>query len=265
MVRFICVLGLSALGIALGGAAWREFLDLPSLLITLGGALGVTFLTYPWARLRDLAALLGAVFTAGRPDREDLARELARLGRLYRLKGARGLEGQEGHIADPYLRRGLGLLIDMQSEQDIRAEMEGAFESVAARYRAAGQILFTLGKLLPTFGLIGTLIGLVLLLRQMSGSEPEALTASFGLALMTTLYGALFANVVVLPLGAKLESAEGERTALMRAVLEWTLALARGAAPAAVERRLAALAPAEASDRPGAKDERPWRPFLWQR
>jgi chemotaxis protein MotA len=117
---------------------------------------------------------------------------------------------------------------------------------------------------LPSFGLIGTLIGLVLLLRQMGGQDPEALTSSFALALMTTLYGALLANVVALPLAAKLQSVEQERKAVMRAVLEWTVALARGAAPSAVERKLGLLCAAVIEI---PVKEKSWskRVFSWQR
>lgn len=254
MTRLIVVAALLACAIVAGGESWLEFIDAPSLLITLGGSLGVIFLTYSTERIADLAALVWSLRGDKPRSRGALVEDLKRFARLYRLKGSRGLEGQEEHIADPFLKRGVGMLVDIEGEDDIRDQLESAVLATAARYQAAGQILATLGKLLPTFGLIGTLIGLVLLLRQMSGPDPESLTSSFALAIMTTLYGALLANVAVLPLAAKLQSAEQEKTASMRLVADWALALARGASPAAVERRLNVF-PAVA----GAGENRSWR------
>jgi chemotaxis protein MotA len=255
MVRFIVIAALLAGGLVAGGEKARDFFDLSSLLITVGGTLAVTFLTFSWSRLRDLAALVRSVLTEKRQSRADLVEELRRLTRLYRLKGSRGLEGQEENIADPFLRRGIGMLIDIQSEEYIREQLESESMSLAGRYEAAQQILLTIGKLLPTFGLIGTLIGLVLLLRQMTSQEPETLTSGFALALMTTLYGSLLANFVALPLAAKLQSAEQAKKAVMRAVLEWVVSLAGGAAPAAVERRLNALGSAASG---GPTADRRW-------
>lgn len=264
MFRLLFLAVLLAGGLFASGDAWREFFDLPSLLITAGGTLAVTFLTFPWSRLRDLAALVRDLWSVKSQSRQELAEEMRRLTRLYRIKGSRGLEGQEENVADPFLRRGVGLLIDIESEENIREQLEGAAAAFTGRYEAAQQILLTVGKLLPSFGLIGTLIGLVLLLRQIGGQDPEALTSSFALALMTTLYGALLANVVALPLAAKLQSVEQERRAVMRAVLEWAVALALGAAPSAVERKLAALCGAAAQ---APTTEKSWtrRVLSWER
>jgi chemotaxis protein MotA len=264
MIRFIFVAALLACGFIAGGEAWREFLDLPSLLITVGGTLAVTFLTYSGRRLGDLAELVWDLVTEKPQTREEMIDDLKRLGRLYRLQGSRGLEGQEENITDPYLRRGVGLLIDIESEEDMREHLESASLACAARTQAAQQILLTMGKLLPTFGLIGTLIGLILMLRQMSGQDAETLTSSFALAIMTTLYGALLANVAVLPLAAKLQTVEQERAALMRVVREWTLSLARGIAPSSLERKLDA---SMVSDPKATAREKSWsrRVLSWER
>jgi chemotaxis protein MotA len=264
MLRLLFLALLLAGGLFASGDSWREFFDLSSLLITAGGTFAVTFLTFPWSRIRDLAALVRDLWAVKPQSQQELAEEMRRLTRLYRIKGSRGLEGQEENVADPFLRRGVGLLIDIESEENIREQLESATTAFTGRYEAAQQILLTIGKLLPSFGLIGTLIGLVLLLRQIGGQNPEALTSSFALALMTTLYGALLANVVALPLAAKLQSVEQERRAVMRAVLEWAVALARGAAPSAVERKLATLCGA-AAQAPAAEKSWTRRILSWER
>jgi chemotaxis protein MotA len=266
MMRFLIPAVLVVAAAVAGGESCLAFIDIPSLFVTVGGSLGVLMLSYPTVRLLDLVALLRNVLVNRQPSREALSEELKRLARLYRLHGSRALEAQENAIADPFLKRAVTLLVDLEGEQEIVDQMESLAVESAGRYRAGEQILATAAKLFPAFGLIGTLIGLVLLLREMSAQEPEALTSSFGLAIMTTLYGAVIANAVVLPLAAKLQSAAEARAAEMRIVIDWAVALARGAAPSAVERRLglaSSLNPAPSSPRPAT--ERAWRILSWQR
>ncbi len=241
MTRFIVAAALLAGGLIAGGETSREFFDLPSLLITLGGALSVTLMTFSWAQLQDLARLVWRLRTGSEENLAGMTGELRRLARLYHLNGPRGLESREPAIADPFLRRGVMMLIDVESEEEIRAKLESEALFSAGRYATAEQILLTLGKLLPAFGLIGTLIGLVLLLKQIPGEDSQSLIPSFSLAILTTLYGALAANVVVLPLAARLQSAWQRREAVMILAAEWVIAIARGDAPAAIERRLGAL------------------------
>jgi chemotaxis protein MotA len=175
------------------------------------------------------------------------------------MHGSRALEAQEQAVADPFLRAAVAALVDLDTPEEMRERLDTAAEEIAGRYRTSHQILLTLGRLFPAFGLIGTLIGLVSLLRHMSVSDPETLSASFGLAIMTTLYGVVLANAVVLPLAAKLQTAAEERVAALRVVSDWGVALARGAGAAAVARRLGAVSPAPAAASAPAAPERNWR------
>jgi chemotaxis protein MotA len=260
MLRFLIPAALLAAALAAGGASGLAFIDLPALAITIGGALGVVFLSYPLERLRDLATLLRASLTSAKIEAvEHRGAELKRLARLYRMHGSRGLEAQEKTIADPFLRTAVASLVDLDTAEEMRERMESAAEEIAGRYRAAHQILLTLGRLFPAFGLIGTLIGLVSLLRHMAVTEPEALSASFGLAIMTTLYGVVLANAVVLPLAAKLQTAADERTAALRIVSDWGVALARGAGASAVARRLGAVSSSSAAAPAQTAPARSWR------
>jgi chemotaxis protein MotA len=259
MMRFLIPATLLAAALAAAGPSGLAFIDLPAFAITVGGALGVVFLSYPLERLLDLGTLLRASFTAKTEAVEQRAAEFTRLARLYRMHGSRGLEAQEKAIADPFLRSAVASLVDLDTPEEMRDRMESAAEEIAGRYRAAHQILLTLGRLFPAFGLIGTLIGLVSLLRHMSISEPEALASSFGLAIMTTLYGVVLANTVVLPLAAKLHTAAEERAAALRVVSDWGVALARGAGAAAVARRLGAVSSLPAAASAQAAPARSWR------
>jgi chemotaxis protein MotA len=214
--------------ICLGLLFKPEFFDPLSLLLTLGGALTVTWLSYTkqqlwglWYGLREL--INGATYTT-----QDHAHELRRLTELFRLHGIRGLENQERHLQDGFLRYGVELLVDLHTEEKIRLRLEHRIASVAAVSEINRQILTTLGRLLPSFGLIGTLIGMVLLLGRITALDPKGLPGALGLSVLTTLYGAVSANCLVAPLLARLQSIAVERETNMNLTKEWILTIACG-------------------------------------
>jgi chemotaxis protein MotA len=205
-----------------------EFFDPLSLLLTLGGALTVTWLSYSkqqlwglWYGLREL--LNGTTYSA-----QDHAGELRRLTELFRLHGVRGLESQERALQDGFLKYGVELLVDLHTEEKIRLSLEHRLASVAAVSEINRQILTTLGKLLPSFGLIGTLIGMVLLLSRIAALDPKGLPGALGLSVLTTLYGAVLANCMVAPMLARLQSIAVEREINMNLTKEWILMIACG-------------------------------------
>jgi len=217
-----------------GALVWPEFFDLFSLLLTLGGSLFVTWISYSNEQLRGALLDIGDLFTEAQARGRAHADELARLSRLHRLEGLRGLENQERSLADPFLRRCVGLLVDLQKEETIRVRLERELADISDRHDASRQILLTLGKLLPAFGLIGTLIGMVLLLRHFTSQDSQALTNALSLAVLTTLYGALLGNAVVAPLAARLHALAAEQETKMSLTADWVLTIARGESAAAL-------------------------------
>lgn len=219
---FLCLL----LAIAL--VFKSEFFDPVSLLLTIGGALTATFFSYSRKQLQGLIVALREMVKGHTPSAQECGRELRRLTELYRLQGIRGLENQERHLTDPFLRYGVGLLVDLNNEDKIRLRLEHQQASLSAAHEINRQILATLGKLLPSFGLIGTLIGMVLMLEKLSTLDAKGLPAALGLSVLTTLYGAVSANVVVAPLLSRLQSTAVEREVSMNLIKEWILMIARG-------------------------------------
>lgn len=250
MVRLIVAVILSTFGLIIGREIWPEFINLPSLCITVGGTLAVTLFTFSWTRMREFGSALYDLSTYKRQTPQSLIAELVRLAQRYDKEGPRGLEGQEHTITDPFLGLGVKMVVDLHKEADIRASLEQEILSFFRRYETAMQILSIVGRLLPAFGFIGTLIGLVLLLRQISNLDPQTLPAAFSLAVLTTLYGALLANVLVLPLASKLQSFEQERETLLRLMLEGVALLAHGTPAPILERRLWDLVLATESEQP---------------
>ena len=213
---------------------WPAFFDPASLLLTLGGPAFVTWVSYSNEQLRGLLLDVRALFSETQSRLQTHNDELSRLTRLYRVEGIRGLENQEGDLANPFLKRGVGMLVDLHKEETIRIRLEREFAGVIGRNESSHQILLMLGKLLPAFGLIGTLIGMVLLLRNFTGQDGQPLTAALSLAVLTTLYGAVLANVIVAPLAARFHAVATEKEMQMRLTMEWVVTIARGEAAASI-------------------------------
>ena len=174
---------------------------------------------------------------------QEFADELSRLTGLYRAEGLRGLENTERRLADPFLRRAVGMLVDLQKEEKIYATLDRDLTDAFSRHELSRQILLMLSKLLPAFGLIGTLIGMVLLLRDLYTQDVQSLPAALSLAVMTTLYGSVFANVMIAPLAARLHAASTEREMRMGMTFDWAMMLIRGDIAAAVVHKFRQPAP----------------------
>ncbi len=228
MLRSILIPFTIALLVCIGLVLRPEFFDSMSLLLTLGGAVAVTGFSYSKSQLRGLWDAIAELLDGEPVNTQAHAHELGRLTELFRLHGIRALENQERHLKDGFLRYGVGLLVDLHNEEKIRLRLEHRLAHFAAGAEINRQILSTFGKLLPSFGLIGTLIGMVLLLSRLSALDPKGLPSALGLAVLTTLYGAIFANVVVAPILARLQSVAVERESSMLLTRDWIVMIARG-------------------------------------
>ena len=255
MLRLLLI-PIAVIGGTIGAAIiWPEFVDIPSLILTLGGSIAVTWFSYSKSQLHGLIRAIKALFVEDHPPLEDQMRELSRLTRLYQLHRLRGLESQERLLLDPFLKRGVGLLIDLHKTDRIHATLENELARIVSQHEISRQILLTLGKLLPSFGLIGTLIGMVLLLQNLSGQNTQSLPSALGLAVLTTLYGAVLANVVVAPLAARLHSVSVEKEMQMRLIIDWIMMICRGEATSVIANKLGMLLPGA---EPSAGPQRDW-------
>ena len=211
-----------------------EFIHLPSLFLTLGGSIAIVLFSYSPRQLRELFQINRSLLGEKAVPPQEFADELSRLTRVYRTQGLRGLENAEGRLADPFLRRAVAMLVDLQKEEKICATLNRDFADAVSRHELSRQILLTLSKLLPAFGLIGTLVGMVLLLRNLYTQDVQSLPAALSLAVLTTLYGSVFANIMVAPLAARLHAAATEKEMRMGMTFDWAMALVRGDTAASV-------------------------------
>ncbi len=232
------MMALAGASVATLAAGVLGLLDPMALLITLGGGIGVTTLTFSRVRLVSAWEMV-KVALAATDEREEIVATFKRLARVHRVEGAPALERAAEASPDPFVRSAIGFAVDGRDSEELLALLAGEVRRHEAEGESARQVILMLGKLFPAFGLIGTLIGLALLLRNLgTATSLAAIGPGLGIAVTTTLYGAVLANVVVLPLATKLQAHLDRRHAVMQMIIDGTLMVQRKEYPTRIERVL---------------------------
>jgi len=243
---FGIVTGLALLFFAIfsqGGV--RVFLNPHALMIAVGGTLAATFISFP---LPAVIRSFGVLFNVFRSDVENPSTYIHHLIDLS-LKARRhsllSLEENAKAAKNRFLKIGLELMIDGQSPETIREVLETEAEFMVERHRAGSEIFRAAGRYAPAFGLIGTLIGLIAMLRAVAAGDGDTrvIGAGMAVALVTTFYGALMANLFFYPVAEKLRSRTREELLLVRVLLDGILLIQQGTNPRIIERRLNAHLP----------------------
>ncbi|MFQ5718797.1 MAG: motility protein A [Acidobacteriota bacterium] len=213
------------------------FLNVPSLMIVVGGTLGVTLIKN---ELRAVFGMLGVIkkaFLAKLPTPESLIAEMVTLAKTARKESLLALEKVPIH--DNFMKFGLGMAVDGTEPKDIRAVLETEVAYQVARHRAGQNILEGIGASAPAFGMIGTLIGLVQMLTSMD--DPKNIGPAMAVAILTTLYGAIIANLIALPLADKLKTRSAAETLIRQIITDGILSIAEGDHPLSMEQKLKAF------------------------
>jgi chemotaxis protein MotA len=208
------------------------FVDGQSLMIVLGGTIAATAMAFPVKEVLSLYTNLWAVFKGEKANDADTLRELVDLAGVAR-KGTADLEKAVGDIRNFFLKDGVQMIVDGLPEEDIRSIMETRVENRELREDAEANVFKTMGTLSPAFGMVGTLVGLVAMLFAMGASggdggadDPAAkLGQAMGVALITTFYGALFANLFFIPVAAKLRSRIEKRNITQNMIIDGVVML----------------------------------------
>ena len=158
---------------------------------------------------------------------------------ISRRDGALALEEQIAGAGDPFLVKGLQMIIDGQKEEDLETQLSMEIQYLRQRHAEGKQIMEFMGASAPAWGMIGTLIGLVLMLSKLD--DPSKIGAGMATALLTTFYGALMANLVCIPLAGKLGIRSKKEGMLSEMTLQGLLAVVRGESPTSVREKMQAF------------------------
>jgi chemotaxis protein MotA len=232
--------GFACVGVAVvaGGSA-SIFVNIPSMLIVGGGMMSATLIHFSLGQVLRIGSVVKKTLFYKLPTEDDLIQQMVNFSAINRRDGALALEQQIPTAADEFLVKGMRMVIDGQEEQTIQDQLSMEIQYLQERHGGGKKVLEFMGSSAPAFGMIGTLIGLIQMLKNLD--DPSQIGVGMATALITTFYGALLANLVLLPLAGKLGIRSKRESQLREMILEGVLGLTRGESPTAIRERMQAF------------------------
>ncbi len=230
LVGFLLGVGIIVAAIATGGDVML-FVNVPSLLIVIGGTFGVTLMRIPLSDFLRSFGVLGKAFLNKKEDPNELIEEAVRLADVARKNGLLALEGEE--ISNPFMKKGITLCVDGHEPAFVQKMLSKEINQLISRHEVGQDMWKGVGDLAPAMGMIGTLVGLVQMLANMS--DPASIGPAMAVALLTTLYGAMVANCFALPIVDKLASVLIYERANKELILDTITGIQEGMNPKVLE------------------------------
>ena len=233
IIGLLAAFGLIFMAIAENAPA---FIDTASLLIVVAGSIAVVMARCSLGEFLGAIGVMGKVFSR-KIDDVDLITQIVELANIARKDGMIALEGQE--ISNPFLAKAVAMLVDGTDGEIIKSSLNRDNTMMKLRHSMGANIFSAWGEIAPAMGMIGTLAGLVIMLGNMS--DPKAIGPAMAVALLTTMYGAILANVICLPIAQKLENASSLEAANNELIIEGVLFMQEGGNPRVLADMLASF------------------------
>lgn len=221
--------------------AVNSFWDPSALVIVLGGTVAAVAVSHGGEQIRSIPALLLRAFRGEGRGRKDIRNKLLDLARRARSEGLLALEDDLDDIDDGFLRDAVQLLVDATPSEELRDVLENRMQQESVGKDRGSSVFETAAASSPAFGMIGTLIGLIHMLRELE--NPDTIGGGMAVALITTFYGTLFANLVFSPIGRKLREITDKELQRREMILIGVLAIQEGQNPRLIDSKLAAYLP----------------------
>lgn len=212
------------------------FLNLPSALITFGGSFFATMMSVSMANFVGGMKSIALIFKPVSVNVPEMITKIIELSNIARKEGLLSLEEAAGDIDDAFLKKGILLVVDGTDPELVRAIMETELVSMEDRHKKKIGFWEDVGSMGPAWGMIGTLVGLVNMLNNMS--DPNSIGPQMAVALITTLYGSLLANWICTPVAMKLKANNSEEYQLKEILIEGLLSIQAGENPRVIEEKL---------------------------
>jgi chemotaxis protein MotA len=239
----VIAVGAVLAGIASAGIRIENFLQPAGMLIVLGGTVGVTFITTPRLAIYCAARRAISVASASMENRDAVMEEIVGLSRTARSKGLFGLELLIGTVERPFLRESLQWAMDARNREELQTTLQMKLKQLERQGETDARAFEVAGGFAPTIGVIGTVVGLMDVLRQFSNISSVA--AGTGTAFVSTIYGLGLANLILLPAAQRIRAHLADQMETNEMIVEGTLCLFDGVHPALVRDRLSCFLRAE--------------------
>lgn len=229
-----------------GGLAW--FIDGPSAMIVFGGTFGAVLINYPIADVLGVIQVAKNAFRGKEQRTAAVINQLVEMSKISRKEGAIALQRMIPGARDPFLVKAIHLVVDGLDPAHVSQILETELDFIGERHRLGAEIFTTMGNFAPAMGLIGTLIGLVQMLKGMN--DPGSIGPAMAIALITTFYGVILANLVFLPIAGKLKTKSAQELLIKQLIIHGILSIQSGDNPRILEQKLHSyIAPRERRSR----------------
>jgi chemotaxis protein MotA len=218
------------------GSGLGIFINIPSLMIVVGGTFAATLIAYP---LKDFLMVIGLaikVFIFKIDNQEDLIKNLVEISNKARKGGLLSIEGDIKNIKDPFLGKALQMTVDGVEASSIAAILQKQISLIKKQHKVGYGIFAAMGAYAPAFGMVGTLIGLVQMLADLD--DPSTIGPKMAVAMITTFYGAVLANLFFIPMSDKLKLRSEEEISNMNLQYEGVMSIREGEHPRLLEDKL---------------------------
>jgi chemotaxis protein MotA len=227
---------LVVIGAIVAGGGWQTFIHIPSMALTMGGMVCATLIHFSLPQFLGIFSVIKKTIISKIPSQSELIQKMVNFAAINRRDGALALEQEIPNLDNSFFIKGLQLLVDGRDSEQIRDFMSVEIQYLQDRHSTGKKILEFMGAAAPAFGMIGTLIGLVQMLRSLD--SPDAIGGGMAVALLTTFYGALAANLIFIPLAGKLGIYSKAEATVIEMIVEGVCSIAEGDNPTVVREKL---------------------------
>ena len=241
LIGVILAMGLILGSIAMGNAPFAAFIDIPSGLVVIGGAFAAALIAFPMGSMIKSPLIALKVLLNKGEDRLGLIKQIVELAETARRDGLLALESKVASIDNPLVRTGIQMAVDGSTPEVVEEVLRTEVEAIQVRHREGKSIMDQLGRFAPAYGMIGTLMGLIMMLQDMS--DPSGIGAGMAVALITTLYGAIVANVIFCPFAEKLGLISRNEMISLEIAIRGVMAIQSGESPRAIDQKLKTFLP----------------------
>jgi len=216
------------------------FVDVASVLVVVGGSISAVLICFPLRSFLNTARVTKNIFFNKQDNIRELIEQIVSLAETARRDGLLALENRLEEISNPFVVLGIQMAVDGTRPEVIEDIMRTEMDAVATRHRSGKSVVDQMGRFAPAFGMIGTLMGLIIMLGNMS---PETIGSGMAVALLTTLYGAVLANLFLLPFAEKLGHINRHELLVMEVVVRGIMGIQSGDNPRVIEQKLNTFIP----------------------
>ena len=243
-IAIVLVFVINVFGILVGGGNMANYIDLPSIVITLGGGINALMLASDFSVLTNMPKIFAALLKKSNVDESQIIITLISFSEKARREGLLVLEDDIQDIQDLFLKKGLQLVVDGTDPELVKNIMNTEIDQIEGRHDQAKKFFEDAASLFPAWGMIGTLLGLVIMLRGLGGAGgAEMIGRGMAAALITTYYGAILANGFALPIAGKLTTKNDAEALVKNIMLEGILSIQAGDNPRIVKDKLISFLP----------------------